>query len=252
MPIGLDRLVKLQWLEQTVFLALAGNDAMLIKSVLQENLKTSFRSSNVEVRGSVSKTITIMSRIWVNPPIDIEPLRIRGLELLKSLSGPDRISVHWGMVTAVYPFWSSVATQVGRLLRLQGSAAAAQVQRRICEQYGERETVSRRTRYVLRSFVDWGILSESNEKGIYSPVPLLPIADPKLTAWLIEASLHARANGSAPLRDLIESPSLFPFRVKPIHPESLRAPSSRLDILYHGLDNDLVMLQNQPTRDDTP
>ena len=144
---------------------------------------------------------------------------------------------------AVYPFWSGVATQVGRLLRLQGSAAATHVQRRVREQYGERETVSRAARRVLRSYLDWGVLRESGAKGIYIACPSLAVEDSQLIAWLVEASLHARANGSAPLKDLLDSPSLFPFRLKPMHAESLRAASSKLEILRHGLNDDLVMLR---------
>jgi len=53
-------------------------------------------------------------------------------------------------------------------LRLQGSAAAAHVQRRVREQYGERETVSRAARRVLRSYLDWGVLQETGAKGVYS------------------------------------------------------------------------------------
>jgi hypothetical protein len=152
------------------------------------------------------------------------------------------------MVMAVYPFWSNVAAQVGRLLKLQGSVVATQIQRREREQYGERETVSRRTRYVLRSYLDWGVLQETGTKGVYSAGNVLAIDDSRLIAWLAEASLHARANGSAPLRDLIDSPSFFPFQIKPVHAESLMAASSRLDLLRHGLDDDLVMLQKQTTK----
>jgi hypothetical protein len=148
---------------------------------------------------------------------------------------------------AVYPFWSGVATQVGRLLRLQCSAAAAHVQRRVREQYGERETVSRAARRVLRSYLDWGVLQETGTKGIYSAGTTLAVDDSRLIAWLAEAFLHARANGSAPLKDLIDSPSFFPFRIKSIHAEGLVAASSRLDILRHGLDNDLVMLRKPTT-----
>lgn len=46
--------------------------------------------------------------------------------------------------------------------------AAAHVQRRVHEQYGERETVSRAARRVLRSFLDWGVLQETESKGIYT------------------------------------------------------------------------------------
>lgn len=155
------------------------------------------------------------------------------------------------MVTAVYPFWSGIAIQVGRLLKLQGSAAAAHVQRRAREQYGERETVSRRVRYVLRSFLDWGVLQESGAKGIYTAGTTQSVDDPQLVAWLAEAALHARVNGSAPFRDLLDSPGFFPFRIKPIHGESIQAISSRLEILHHGLDDDLVMLRKPTTNEGT-
>ena len=49
------------------------------------------------------------------------------------------------------------------------------------------------------------------------------------------------------LRELIETPSFFPFRIKPIHADSLVAVSSRLDMLRHGLDDDLVMLRKPTT-----
>lgn len=41
--IGLDRLVRLDWLNKVATLALAGNDAKMIKSILQDELAGSFR-----------------------------------------------------------------------------------------------------------------------------------------------------------------------------------------------------------------
>jgi hypothetical protein len=243
MQIGLDRLIRLAWLEKTSSLALAGNATANIKSILQEDLQGSFRSTNINVRGSIDKTITILLRIWLTVPSELELLRFEGLELLKRIPPHDRLAVHWGMVMAAYPFWFNVAMQVGRLLRLQGSVAAIQVQRRICEQYGERETVSRRVRYVLRSYLDWGILQEANAKGVYSPEAAQAVDDSRLIAWLAEAALHARANSVIPLKDLVDSPSLFPFRIKVICGENLVAASSRLDLLRHGLDDNLIMLR---------
>lgn len=243
MQIGLDRLIRLDWLARTAALALAGNDANSIKAILREDLKGSFRSERSDVRGSIDKTITILLRTWVIPP---SLFRGEGLELLKRFPRRDHFTIHWGMVMAAYPFWFGVASQVGRLLRLQGTVAAVHVQRRIREQYGERETVSRRTRYVLRSFLDWGVLQETGSKGVYDAGRTLSIDDPQLVAWLTEAALHARANCSAPLKDLLDSPGFFPFRIKPIQAESVSAASPRLDILRHGLDDNLVMLR-KPT-----
>lgn len=72
--------------------------------------------------------ITINLKTLVTVPTDLEGLRDKGLEHLKSIPRSDHLIIHWGMATAVYPFWSSVALQVGRLLRLQDCAAAAHVQ----------------------------------------------------------------------------------------------------------------------------
>jgi hypothetical protein len=241
--IGFSQRVRLEWLEQTANLVLAGNDKAAVNEALQELLKDKVSVGGQAERGNREKIITILLKAWVTAPTGLESLRMDGLELLKRVPRRDHLAIHWGMVMAVYPFWSGVAVQVGRLLRVQGSAAAAHVQRRVREQYGERETVSRAARRVLRSYLDWCVLRETGTKGIYTAGTRLPIEDSRLIAWLAEASLHARANGSAPLRELIDSPSFFAFQIKPMHADSLVAASSRLDILRHGLDEDLVMLR---------
>jgi len=241
--VGFSQRVRLEWLEQTANLVLAGNDKATVNDALQEFLKDKVSVGGQAERGNREKIITILMKVWLTTPSELEPLRVRGLELLRHVSRRDHLAVHWGMVMAVYPFWSGVATQVGRLLRLQGSAAAAHIQRRMREQYGERETVSRAARRVLRSYLDWGVLQQTGTKGIYSASPSIIIDGPPMISWLIEASLHARVNGSAPLRELFDSPSLFPFRIKQIQVESLLGATSNLDILRHGLDDDLVMLR---------
>jgi hypothetical protein len=241
--IGFSQRVRLEWLEQTANLVLAGNDKAAVNDALQALLKDKVSVGGQAKRGNREKIISILTKVWVMAPARLKSLRASGLELLKRVPQTDHVAVHWGMVMAVYPFWSDVATQVGRLLRLQGSAAAAQVQRRVREQHGERETVSRAARRVMRSYLDWGVLMETGETGIYSAGAFLPVDDSRLIAWLAEASLHARANGSAPLKDLIDSPNLFPFRLEPIQAQSLLAASTDLHILRHGLDDDLVMLR---------
>jgi len=241
--IGFSQRVRLEWLEQTADLILSGRDKAEVNDALQELLKDKVSIGGQAERGTREKIISILLKIWLTVPNDLDALHVEGLELLKHIPRSDHLAIHWGMVTAVYPFWSGVAMQVGRLLRLQGSAAAAHVQRRVREQYGERETVSRAARRVLRSYLDWGVLQETGKKGIYTSGLTLEIDDSRLTAWLVEAVLHARANGAAHLRDLIDSPGFFPFRIRQVHADRLAAVSSRLDILRHGLDDDLVMLK---------
>ncbi len=240
--IGFSQRIHLEWLQYTANMVLAGNDKGAVKSSLQELLKDKVSVGGKAVRGNKDKAITILMKIWLNVPGELEAVRDDGLELLKTLPRNEQIAVHWGMAMATYPFWAAVAAITGRLLLLQGTAAAAHVQRRVREQYGERETVSRAARRVIRSFVDWGVLSRTEEKGIYSQGRIYSIDDPKLISWIIEASLYARSNGSAEIKDLLYNPNIFPFRLMHVSAEHLVLSSPRLDLLRHGLDESLVML----------
>jgi len=149
------------------------------------------------------------------------------------------------MVLATYPFWGAVATHAGRLLRLQGTAAATHVQRRVREEYGERETVSRAARRVLRSFIDWGVLNETGDKGVYSQGKQYSVEEPRLIAWMVEASLRSRKSDSAPINEILDSPSIFPFNLMHVNSEHLASISPRLNSLRHGLNADLVMLRKE-------
>ncbi|MEW6664966.1 MAG: hypothetical protein AB1512_07080 [Thermodesulfobacteriota bacterium] len=227
---------------------MAGDDQIKINAVLQDLLKEKVSIGGEAERGTREKIISILLKMWVTVPHGLKGLQEDALKILHKLPRRDRIAVHWGMALAVYPFWGAVASQAGRLLQLQGTASASQIQRRVREQYGERETVSRAARRVLRSFIDWGVLSETGKKGLYRQGDVFSIQDSHLVAWLIEASLYARENASGSIKDLLESTSLFPFRLRQIPAGQLTIRSPRLDLLRHGLDDDLVMLRKQADR----
>lgn len=242
--IGFSQRIRLEWFEKTADLILAGSDKAAINDSLQNLLQDKVSIGGKSIRGNREKVITILLKSWFTVPHDLEPLRDEGLEILKGLARKDRVAVHWGMALAAYPFWGAVASHTGRLLRLQGTAVAAHVQRRIKEDYGERETASRAARRVLRSFIDWGVVIETGDKGVYGEGNQYSVEDPRLVAWMVEASLRARPKGSAAIKDLLDSTSLFPFRLSYISAENLASHSPRLNILRHGLDEDLVMLRD--------
>lgn len=245
LQIGIDRIISVNWLDKMSQLILAGNDKDTICEIFDELLKDKLSGGKPGVRGSREKTITILLKTWLTVPSDLKALRDYGLKLLRILSQKDRIIVHWGMIQASYPFWSAVAAHTGRILNLQKTVASVHIQRRIREDYGERETVSRATQRVLRSFLDWGVLKETGDKGIYWQGNQYQVEDPSLITWLVEASLHTRLNGSAAIKDLLVSPSIFPFRLAHISAEHVASLSPRLNILKHGLDDDLLMLSKE-------
>lgn len=239
--IGWSQRIRLEWLDRTANLVLAGNDKDTIFASLQQDLQNQLSIGGTAKRGNREKAITILMKLWSIPPKYLHDFRDRGLKLLQTLPEKEHLLVHWGMAMAVYPFWAGVAEQTGRLLRLQGQVAAGHVQRRIRERYGERETVSRAARRVLRSFVDWGVLKESGQKGIYLQGKVLPVDDSWAMGWLIEGLLRANSRDSASLDSLVHSPSLFPFSF----PGSVSLSSyAGLELMRFGLDEEMVMLKN--------
>jgi hypothetical protein len=242
LQVGFSQRIRLEWFERTANLVLSGNGKEAIDETLQGDLKEKVSVGGNAVRGNREKIITILMRTWVSPSNGIHPLHAEGLDLLKALSRDQHVVVHWGMVLATYPFWGTVAEQVGRLLKLQGTATAAQVQRRIAEQIGQRETAARATRRILRTFVDWGVLSETGQKGIYGPGLQVRVDDPHLVAWLITAQLHALPEGRGTVANLTDARCLFPFTLARPGLRCLHEFWSRIESISDGSGEEVVFL----------
>lgn len=238
--IGFSQRIQLEWLERVANLVLAGCQRNDVFDSLHELIKK--RLSGTAERGSIEKTLSILMKIWLAPPVKLEPLRQEGLSLLRQLPANMHVAVHWGMSMSVYPFFGAVAASVGRLLCLQETASAVQVQRRLREKYGERETVSRSVRRVLRVFIDWDILAETNERGVYSHGKLLRISNKQLISWLIEALLHTSENKSSDLKAIWDSPFFFPFKMDRLTPDAI-TDFGRVNVIPHGLTESIVTLK---------
>lgn len=244
--IGFSQRIQLAWLEQTAALLLAGKNKEDIQAALHDLLQDKLSKDSEARWGNRGKAVTILLNTWVSVPSAIKGLRDNGLELWRTLPLQDHLPLHWGMSMAAYPFFGAVAETTGRLLQLQGTVAAPQVQRRLREQFGERETVARAGRRILRSFIDWGVLQDTAEKGVYQAGPIKIIRDPELAAWLIEATLIASDSQSKPLQVIVQSPILFPFSIS-LPSSSQLEQNDRLELFRQGLDTDMVSLRNHVT-----
>ncbi len=242
--IGFSQRIRLEWLERTAALCALGKTRDEIESVLQDLLRDQLSIGNDPVRGTRGKVITILLKTWVTVPTHLIALRDEGLGHIQRLPAEERIAVHWGMTMTAYPFFGIVGETVGRLGRLQENVAAAQVQQRVREHLGERETVARAVRRILRSLIDWGVLQETSVKGMYRIAPVQSVSDRQLIAWLIETVLVSSGTRSGLLASLVHSPRLFPFWIDPGGLGELHR-SNRLEVLRHGLDEDMVVLRNE-------
>lgn len=209
--IGMSQRVRLEWLEHTTQLVLAGLARPEIEAELKVLLQDKLSVGGTAVRGNREKVVTILLRTWMDVDKDLEALRDEGLQLVRDLPLADHLAVHWAMVMAAYPFWGQVAESVGRLLRLQGRVGAAEVQRRMRELRGERDTVARAARRVLRAFNDWGVLVDSARKGVYVAPPRVGVDDASLAGFVAQAWLRGQRLDRAPVAVVVDSPSLFPI-----------------------------------------
>lgn len=116
--------------------------------------------------------------------------------VLHSGSG-QRVALHWALLAATYPFFADVATNTGRLLALQGDLTLAQLTRPM-QRWGDRSTMTRAVQRVIRSIVQWGVLSDGDQRGVYvggrQPIPVpAPVGE-----LLIEAVLMRHDGESLP------------------------------------------------------
>lgn len=245
--IGYNRTVRLRWLDFTAELTATGQSEADIIAALQEYLRNELSVGSKAKRGSREKTITILLKTWIRVRPSLRAFRDRAIGLLATYKSSDRLALHWGMTIAAYPFFGTVAEVVGRLLRLQKQFTASQVHRRIRELFGERETVSRSTRYVLRAFVDWGILKEGSKIGVYTQGRRVSVSDSNVAVCLLAAILYLSTNGAPSLRSLLGSPALFPFALQQVRLDSLDT-AAHLEIICRGPGNDLVLLPKPKLR----
>ena len=239
--IGFSQRIQIEWLEQTAQLFLAGNTKEQIETIVQDVLRDKLSVGGSAQRGTREKAITILMRIWVTVPKHLEVFRDDALALLKEFPQKSHLPVHWGMSMAIYPFFGMVAGTVGRLFKLQSTASASQIQRRIREELGERETVARAARRIIRCFVDWGVLQDTDKKGIYRAAPHQSVKDKRLMSWLVEAALISNGSNSLPRNGILERPVFFPFKMDKLTLRELES-NTRLTIFRHGLDEDMVTL----------
>jgi hypothetical protein len=231
--IGFDRRLKLDWLDRTIGLC----QAQLAPGAVAEHLQ---RQLAGEIKGAEarSKTIVVLSRLWVNVPERDKRLRDEALQLATHLEPGERLWLHWGISLLAYPFFRDVASISGQLGRLQGVVSLSQVERRIVESWGQRTTLHWATQRVVRSLVDWGVLRDSGERGSYTLVPPIQTKSQALAVWLLECALQAHEAEQVSLRELGQLSYTFPFDLLPFIGEIRR--SERFEITRQGLDLEMV------------
>lgn len=206
--VGFDRKVKLDWLDAFADKVAQHQDPATLRSYLHKTLET-------EHPGEVArgKTVTVMMRIWVRVPDHHQYVREEAFDLLKSINAKDRIWLHWGMCLMAYPLFHDISSSIGRLLGLQDEFTWGQDHRRLASTWGERTTVKKAVPRLVRSMVDWGVLTDSQDNKSFTAAVQRSTRSKRLQIWLLKASHAAASKNMIEADELLTLPSLFPFKI---------------------------------------
>lgn len=225
--IGLDRELKLSWLELASAAAQAEPDKVKLRARLMQELDQDIPAHFVRY-----KTCTVLIRTWLTVPKQQIGLRNRAFDLARAVSPNQRLALHWGMLILAYPFFRESVFAIGRALETQDTISRIQISRKIVETWGDRSTVKRSVLRIFQTLEEWqALIPTSNDE--YRALPARAINDASLALWLAEVTLYARTK-ALPLAVLQQSSENFPFRLS-LTLSSLTG-SGRFDSFREGAD----------------
>ena len=204
--IGFDRKIELEWIDYTAELVSNG----LPESEIRENLaqKLSVYGLGSSKGGALSKTITVLTRLWLNVSKNIIPLRDKAIDLYKSAINDEKVVLHICLAITNYPFFFDVMTQIGRLLKLQDSFSSSQVARRIVEKWGDTQRVKRSVDHVLQALKLWGVIEPLQKILLYRDSKNSYIPRKKVQSF-IEDSLRITLGNKFSIGESNGHPAMF-------------------------------------------
>ena len=215
--IGIKQAIRFEWMQKTANLLMAGLDAKTIRQELHEFLADRKGNGSEGTRSNQTRTFVVnnLMKIWVSPDPELIPFRDASLAFLRK-NPSMALAVHWGMT---------------------------QIIDRLKEQYGDRQTVSRYGRFVIRSFIAWDVLKDSQSKGCYEKTVPVSIVEPDLAILMLESALLATPEAKGAMVLLLNNTAFFPFWLPMMTGDFVSLHNDRIEMVRYGLDDELLKLK---------
>ncbi len=236
--VGFDRPVDISWLDAVAAKVAEGASPPDVRKYLYSVLEGAV--SGDTKNSARGKTVTVLSHIWCLVPEPATALRDRAVQRLAKATPEERLAIHWAMMIGTYPFFTDLAAALGKLLSLHGFVALSQLKRRMVETWGERSTITRAIPRILRSMVQWRVLKDTGEKGVYAAAGDPRPVSNQVAELLVEALLVDTDQDMIEVEQLLGHPALFPFLMG-LSAHDLRS-ASRVRLHRQGLDVEMVEL----------
>jgi hypothetical protein len=232
--IGFDRRIDLAWLDAAALCASSGATGDELRCFLWDQLAG--HVSGEKRNSARGKTVTVLNHIWGSGPSLQERLRNRALRGFETRMPEERLAIHWAMMIGSYPIFADTSSAIGRLLALQGKFSLAQLTRRLVADWGERSTLQRACQRIVRSMVQWGVLRDSVQIGVYEASAKRIGITSEVGMLVMEALLMDAEASTVALDQLVTHPAIFPFKLAVSSSHLRAAPQFRVHRMGLNLD----------------
>lgn len=240
--LGFKQVIRREWMDKIIGLILADIDEKDIRIQMTEYLSHQKQSGGTGGRSANTNkfALGLLSSWFVN---DDETATVvsKCLELASTSSQEELLLLHWIVLSVNYPFFYNTCLQTGRILGLQETITQKQIFNRLKEIYGDKETVSRNARYAVRTLVAWGLLKESNQRGVYVAGKKI-IVSKEVAVLLVNTAVLSVTGMQLSFDNAVNSPAFFSFQL-PLFESSL-LNRSNLEIVNYGPDGELLRVKN--------
>jgi hypothetical protein len=243
--IGIKQSIRYEWMQYVVKLLGLGLDEQSIRKELEIYLseRKSSGQGGKRAKYTMSFAVAILIHTWVSPKKNLLQYREKLLKYV-NLQPFDKIC-HWSMISAAYPFWFNICYILGSLFKLQKQIKKTQVMERIYEVLGERNTIERCSRYVIRSLVSWGIIKDVDKKGIYEKGTIISIPDFTMLSLLFESALFSINDDKIQLSSLNNCPAFFCFDFPLVSGFQISKLNDNILLEQYSVDNEYLSLKTK-------
>jgi hypothetical protein len=241
--IGIKQTIRYEWMQYVVRLLETESDEQSIREKLKIYLSEKKGNGETGNRSEATMTwvVTILMNTWVSPKDDLKIYRDKLLKYSKTQSYEKMC--HWSMISAAYPFWFNICYIFGSLFKIQNQITRPQIMKRISEILGERNTVGRCSRFVIRSLVSWGIIKDSDKKGVYKKGNTISITDSTMLSLLFESALFSINDNKIQLSSLNNCPAFFLFDIPSVSGTQISRLNDNIILEHYSIDNEYLSLK---------
>lgn len=218
MKYGFKMIVRREWLDETLNQILLGKSEKEIRAFLDEYISTQKQSGGIcakRNKATYGMSLTMLSS-WFRKDEELLPMQKRLLSIAKVKDQQEWLPLHFAMISTAYPIFLLVCEQVGKLLSLSNEITSNQIYSQMKDLLGDTDTIARNTRYAIRTLVSWDLIKDSTKKGFYIKGASFEIYDDFEVALLYEAVLRGLPNQKSEFNELLQSRSLFGFKLESI------------------------------------